>query len=358
VIVSPALQRGISIPAGSRNLPAIDLGIILPMYSKPMAGIPSQTTQSAFHRSGFSGIRAVHVRTVRVLASLFVFVLLLGLAACSSPFAPRLTPTPTVPSPTPAPPTATPEPMAATINGEGLTSNEFVAQVAQYKVAQTSLGKTVTDEDASKAVLEDLIAQVLLAQGARAAGFELSDSALQTRVEALQAQLGGADKLSKWEVDHGYPSASYFLLALRRSAEAAWMRDKIVTAVPKTADQVHVQQILLYNEGDANAVLEQLKIGGDFNALAAQYDPNTRGDLGWFPKGYLLEPAIEEAAFSLQVGSYSEVIQTGVGYSIIKVLDHDPNHALAPDAFLALQQSALKDWVSQQRAAATVVLAP
>jgi peptidyl-prolyl cis-trans isomerase C len=135
------------------------------------------------------------------------------------------------------------------------------------------------------------------------------------------------------------------------------MRDKIVTAVPKTADQVHVQQILLYNEGDANAVLEQLKVGADFNDLAAQYDPNTRGDLGWFPKGYLLEPKIEEAAFSLQVGQYSDVIQTDAGYSVIKVLEHDPSHQLSPDSYLALQQSALKDWVTRQRAAANIVLA-
>src|SRR5512135_2661121 len=98
------------------------------------------------------------------------------------------------------------------------------------------------------------------------------------------------------------------------------MRDKIVSAVPKTADQVHAQQILLYNEGDANSALNQLKNGADFNALAAQYDPSTRGDLGWFPKGYLLEPAIEQSAFSLQVGEYSAVIQTSVGWSIIKLL--------------------------------------
>jgi peptidyl-prolyl cis-trans isomerase C len=247
--------------------------------------------------------------------------------------------------------------MAATVNGEGITVDEYQMQVAQYKSTQTALGKTISDEDASKTVREDLIAQVLLAQGARAAGFNLTDSALRAKVDALQTKVGGADKLSKWQTDHGYTPAS-FLVELKRSAEAAWMRDRIVTAVPKTADQVHVQQILLYNEGDANAVLEQLKIGGDFNALAAQYDPDTRGDLGWFPKGYVLEPKIEEAAFALQAGGYSGVIQTEAGYSIVKVLERDPNHPLTPDAYLAVQEAVLKGWVSQQRAEATIVLAP
>ncbi len=280
-----------------------------------------------------------------------------ALASCNSPFGPRATPTPVEPTATPAPPTATPEPMAAAVNGEGITVAEFKAQLAQYKTAQTALGKTVTDEEAGKTVLEDLIAQVLLAQGAKSAGFELSDSALQSKIDALVSRLGGADKLSAWEAGHGYSDAS-FRLALKRAAEAAWMRDKIVTAVPRTADQVHVRQILLYNEGDARAVLQQLNGGADFNAVAAAYDPKTRGELGWFPKGYLLEPKIEEAAFGLQVGEYSDFIQTDAGFHIIKVLERDPQHALSPDAYLAMQELALKDWVAQQRTQASVVLAP
>ena len=247
--------------------------------------------------------------------------------------------------------------MAATVNGEGITVSEFQAQVTQYKAAQTALKKSVTDEDASKTVLEDLIVQTLLAQGAKEAGFELSDSALQSKIDALTTQLGGTDKLTSWETRHGY-NQDTFRAGLKRSAEAAWMRDKIVTAVPRTADQVHVQQILLYNEGDAQAVEEQLKVGADFNSLAAQYDPNTRGELGWFPKGYLLEPKIEDAAFSLPVGQYSDVIQTDAGFHIIKVLERDPQHPLSPDAYLAAQEQALKDWVSQQRTEAAVVLAP
>ncbi len=292
-----------------------------------------------------------------ILATVSALVTLLALSACTSILGPQNTPTPPGPSATPPPPTATPQPAAATVNGEVIPAVEFSAQVAAYKSAQAALGKTVTDEDASKVVLEDLIDQVLLAQGARLAGFQLSADALQSRISALQSQLGGADKLSAWESAHGY-TPDTFPFALQRSAEAAFMRDKIVTAVPRTADQVHVQQILLYNENDAQAVLNQLQGGADFDTLASQYDPNTRGDLGWFPKGYVLEPKIEEAAFSLQVGQISGVIQTGVGYHIIKLLERDPQHPLSPDAYLALQEQALRDWIAKQRAAATVVLAP
>ena len=121
---------------------------------------------------------------------------------------------------------------------------------------------------------------------------------------------------------------------------------------------MHVQQILIYNEGDATRISNQLKGGVDFDAMAAAIDPRTRGELSWFPRGYLLEPEIEEAAFSMQVGDVSEIIHTNVGYHIIKVLERDEDHPLSPDAYLALQERAIKDWVEQQRAAATVILAP
>jgi hypothetical protein len=107
-------------------------------------------------------------------------LLAFGLVSCGSLFGTRATPTPSGPTGTPVPPTATSEPSAATVNGESLTASELQSQVAEYKSAQTALGKTVSDQDATKTVLEDLIAQVLLAQGAKSGGFDLTDPALQS----------------------------------------------------------------------------------------------------------------------------------------------------------------------------------
>jgi peptidyl-prolyl cis-trans isomerase C len=247
--------------------------------------------------------------------------------------------------------------MAMMVNGEGIPVAEFDGEIARYTAAQEALGKTVASLDATKTVIDDLTSQLLLAQAARANGFTLDDSTLQTRIDALAAQIGGAENLSKWESDHGY-SDQTFRSALRRGAEAAWMRDKIVAGVPSTAEQVHVRQILLYNQDTAQSFLQQLKGGADFDELASDADPVTRGDLGWVPRGYLLDPSIEEAAFSLPVDGYSDVITTDVGYHIVKVLEKDPNRALSPDAYLALQELALKNWIEQQRQQSNIVLAP
>jgi parvulin-like peptidyl-prolyl isomerase len=287
---------------------------------------------------------------------MLILVMALSLSACGSLFGMPATPTAIVPTQTPVPPTATPPPSAATVNGEYITLVEFQAELARYQSAQTALGKTVADEEASKTVLEDLIAQVLFSQAARDAGFELTESALQSRIDALAAQVGSVEALSKWQSDHGYDDAS-FHLALKRSAESAWMRDKIIADVPNTAEQVHIRQILAYNLGKAQAALDQLKGGADFDELAALSDPVTRGELGWVPRGYLLDSKADEAVFALQAGATSDIIETQAGFHIFKVLERG-DHPLSPDALLTMQELALQNWLAEKRAQSDIVLAP
>lgn len=280
----------------------------------------------------------------------------LGLSACASFPGPEPTSTPQATF-TPEPPTATPEPMALTVNGEGISIVDFDAEVARYIAAQDALGNPVSSADATSVVIEDLIAQLLLAQGARTNGFTLDEAALQSRIDSLAAQIGGVEVLSQWQAEHGYTEQA-FRSALKRGAESAWMRDKIVTALPSAVEQVHVQQILLYNEGTAQSFLAQLNGGADFDELALEADPLTRGDLGWVPRGYLLDAKFEEIAFALAVGEHSDVITTDVGFHILRVLERDMGRPLSPDATLALQEIALKQWIEAQRQQADVVLAP
>ena len=286
-----------------------------------------------------------------------VLILTLGLSACASFSGPTATATPALPTQTPIPPTPTPPPLAAVVNGEWIKEVEFQAELDRYLAAGQALGNEVDSDDAAQVVLDDLIAQVLLAQAAREDGFEITEADLESRIEALASEVGGVDALETWQSEHDYTDES-FRSALKRAAEAAWMRDKIITAVPGTAEQVHAQQILLYNEDTARQVADQLNAGADFADLAVLYDPNAGGELGWFPRAYLLEPELEEAAFSLEPGQYSDVIATDVGYHILLVIERDPQHKLSPDAYLVMQEKALQDWLAQKRTESDIVLAP
>jgi peptidyl-prolyl cis-trans isomerase C len=291
----------------------------------------------------------------RFLLIQLILILVLGLSACAS-FVNLGTPTPEPPTVTPLPPTATPPPSVASVNGEYITITEFQAELARYKSAQAALGVKVSDIDANKTVLEDMIAQFLLAQAASKENFNLTEADLKSRLGALAASIGGAAALSTWESTHGYDDAS-FQIALKRSAEAAWMRDKIIADVPTIMEQVHVRQILTYNEADARATLEELKAGADFDEKAALYDPISLGELGWVPRGYLLDAKADEAVFALQVGTYSDVIATDAGFHIFKALERG-DHPLTPDALLTMQELVLKNWVAGQRAKSDIILVP
>jgi peptidyl-prolyl cis-trans isomerase C len=264
-----------------------------------------------------------------------------------------VTPT-SLPSSTPIPPTSTPVPLAARVNGEDLTLEEFQAELTRYKAAQQASGQSPVQDD-GKLVLDDLIDEMLLAQAAHATGFKVDDAMLQDRLDQLIVKAGGEQAFDQWLADNDYTLVT-FRHALSRSIASAWMRDQIVAQVPDTADQVHARQILLYNVGQANQVLTQLDSGKDFASLAASYDPTTQGDLGWFPKGYLTDPKLDEAAFNLQPGEHSPVIETSHGFVILQVIERDPEHVLEPDARLVLQMQALQNWLEAHRSQSEITI--
>lgn len=87
-------------------------------------------------------------------------------------------------------------------------------------------------------------------------------------------------------------------------------------------EQVHARHILLETEEEANNILLQLKEGlTDFAELAKEKSigPSapSGGDLGFFTRGQMVKE-FEDAAFSLEPGEISEVVQSQFGYHIIK----------------------------------------
>jgi parvulin-like peptidyl-prolyl isomerase len=284
------------------------------------------------------------------LSTLFALALL---ASCGSKPTPILVPTITI-IPTVS---ATSVPPAITVNGEDVSIAEFQAELARYQQAQAATGNSISLEAATQAVRNDLVDTLLLAQGAAIKNYIVDDDALQARVDALAAQVGGLGALTAWETAHGYTDSD-FRSGLRRQIAAAWMRDQVAASVPATTGQVHVKQILLYNEAEAQNDLSLLQGGADFNTLAAGNDPVAKGELGWFPRGYLPSQAIEDAAFALQPGQFSAIIKDDTGYHILYLVELDPARQLSPDALLTLQQRALQNWLTQRHEQSTILFAP
>jgi len=261
----------------------------------------------------------------------------------SSTLAPTITPIPPTPTPTP-------EPLAVIVNGEGITLADYQDELRRFQDANPNYSG-----DAQSFVLGDLINQMLLAQGAQEAGFEVDEAMLETRLTQLIDGVGGETAFSDWLEANHYTIES-FKRALSRAIASAWMRDQIASSVPQEMEQVHARQILLADMNQAIEVVAQLESGKDFATLALVYDPIAMGDLGWFPRGYLADAKLEEAAFNLQPNEVSDIIETSMGYHLIQVIERDPARPLEPDALLVLQQKAVANWLEQRKAQSKVII--
>ena len=148
----------------------------------------------------------------------------------------------------------------------------------------------------------------------------------------------------------------------RTMMEGLLLREKLEEAIgaelPTTGEQVHARHILLQTREEADAALARLKGGEEFAAVAAELSQDTMskedgGDLGWFPRGQML-PEFEEAAFALQPGELSEVVETSAGFHIIQVDEREDNRPLEDYYLQQAQSVAVSDWFTTQRAAETI----
>jgi len=273
-----------------------------------------------------------------ILALLSGLILLSGCTGIGRE--PAASVTPILPTRTPFPPSPTPIPTAAIVNGDLITLAEFQEELARYKAA---VGRDLTEDD-QQIVIHQLINLTLLDQAAKTEGFQIADSVLDERIAALDPE---SQPLDEWLAANGFTLDS-FRAYLKRSLEAAWMRDEIIADVPEAMDQVHAQQMLFYDLTTAQLALQDMEDGLDFSQLASTYDPQTKGDLGWFPEGFLTLPELDPILFSLEVGETSDIIETEIGYHIIKVIDKQANRPLDPAIRQILQEKALDDWIDRR----------
>ncbi|MEM5775032.1 MAG: peptidylprolyl isomerase, partial [Anaerolineaceae bacterium] len=301
----------------------------------------------------------IHNRQIITTLALLALLGLLVLSACNpSPASPEAVETQPAGSPEaaatePAEPTAIPVPMAVIVNGQGVTLDEYNLQMAQLMAAAEAEAQTLSAEAAAEMLQTYFIESELLAQAAYAGGYELPDADLQARLAELKEKAGGEESFQNWLAGLG-SNEQAFLVTYRREMAAQWQREQIAAGVGDTAEQIHARQILVIERETAEQISSQLRGGAGFTELAAAYDPVTKGDLGWFPRGYLFLPEIEEILFTLQPGQFTDVLESEYGYHIILVEEREANHPLSDTARLELQRQALNAWLEQQKAAAAV----
>lgn len=114
------------------------------------------------------------------------------------------------------------------------------------------------------------------------------------------------------------------------------------------------------------AILKEARGEADFAELAKKHSQRPSasqgGDLGYFTRGQMVKP-FEEAAFGLQPGQISEIVETRFGYHIILVQDKKPKRQLKFEEVSGEIEKALEDeqfdialqkWLKPLREKATI----
>ena len=132
-----------------------------------------------------------------------------------------------------------------------------------------------------------------------------------------------------------------------------------VKVTPDDLREVKASHILLSTEAEAKLILDKVKGGEDFAALAKQYSLDAisaakGGDVGYFSTGSMVEP-FEAAAFSLKKGETSGIVKSQFGYHIIRVADSrlrkfpGPEKDIEKVALQEKQENTFKRWYANIR---------
>ena len=279
---------------------------------------------------------------------------------------PPVTPTALVPTTIPATPTPT-EPLAALVNGRQVTLAKYEKELARFEQAQAQLGLAPDEQpvDYRDIVLNALIETELIAQAAEEFGIVLTLEMIDARLAELEELSGGAESFAEW-LQTNQMTVEEFREALAAEMITEETVGFITADVPTTAEQVHANYIQVDDPDLAQSLVDQARNGADFAALARQHSLDrvtgeNGGDLGYFARGSLLVPAVEEVAFNLQPGEVSEVVAstkadgTGTTYYIILAIERDPQRELTADMLYSRLEERFESWLAEREAQAEII---
>jgi peptidyl-prolyl cis-trans isomerase C len=297
--------------------------------------------------------------------------------AASAPAAPAPTPSemsapesavaPAPVAPAEVAPAPAPDPNApvVTVNGETITEQE-VGQVIEAQIRQAgdqlaNLPPAYLEQFKQQMrarVVDGLISQKLLEQQVKAANIVVTDEQVVARIEEQGAKRTPPVTLDQFKAMVESRGSTFdeivkmykANMARQQLLDGLWAGKVDVNDAEAQAyyaehpekydlgEKVQASHILIKPIADVNdpneakaaakakaeQLLAQLKDGADFAELAkANSDcPSGKngGDLGLFGQGQMVPP-FEEAAFALQPGQMSDLVETRFGYHIIKVTD-------------------------------------
>lgn len=239
--------------------------------------------------------------------------------------------------------------------------------------------------EARKKVLDRLIDKALLEQEAERLKVQVSDEEVESTFENLLKNRGITKERFYVELARQKVTPEKLKQKLKKELMVARMLEILIrshihvtdreceefyrsnyanyaSGQPPPTDAIRLQQIILLVKGhsekekaEKKKLMEEIRArilkGEDFGKLAKKYtqgpNPEGGGDCGFFRPGELL-PELDRVAFSLKPGEVSEVIETKLGYHLLRVMDKEESTVRIPDSVKAEIRAQLEERRFQQ----------
>lgn len=244
----------------------------------------------------------------------------------------------------------------AIINNEKIFKQD-VEVAAEQIVQQTGLANKVdyTDSLVEKQALDLLVTKILLKQEIKNYTIEIAQAEIDHAIEQFKRNFA-----SDTEYEEKLKKEGLTIEQFRQNIKTELQINKLLEIEIKnesiqitkeeannfylknsdkflTHEKVHARHILIRLDKDASqanktkarkkaeSVLRKLKNGSDFSELAQKYSEGPSaskgGDLGYFSKGDMVK-TFEDKVFSMKPGEISDVVETQLGFHIIKLEDY------------------------------------
>jgi peptidyl-prolyl cis-trans isomerase C len=256
---------------------------------------------------------------------------------------------PEPPKPVPA---VLPE-VVARVNGEEIPKRDFDRLVKQMELQAGGPVPAERRDEIYRAVIDRLVTYTALVQEARARNIEVSPEEARKvadeRIAELRQQIPDEQAFNKALTDHDM-TLDRLRADIRNDLAISKMIDAELAGLPPIDDAevknfydsnpdeftgIRASHILIRPEGPDEAskqkaraaaedVLKQARAGADFAELARKHSADGSaqmgGDLGFFTKASMV-PEFSQAAFALQPGEISDVVETQFGFHVIKATE-------------------------------------
>ena len=268
-----------------------------------------------------------------------------------------------------------------------MPSNDFYRELLRAERLVLSANRLLTSPQIAtlrKEVAEGLVRRELLYQESKKS-VKVTDAEIDAEMKKLKDQYPsesdfraalGTTNVSLASLKAQVERAVSIQKMIDQFASKATVDDKEIWAYYdknrasfRQPEQVKASQILIktdpaWDEAKKSAarkkiddIKSKVKQGQDFESLARTYseDPSGAkgGDLGYIRTGQVLKP-IEDALFALKPGETSEVVETSLGFHLVKVVDRKPETTIPFEKVKDQLRTALKQEKGREEADAYV----